>query len=205
VLHRLTKFINGMGDGMGGVVCAEGALVNRLRRIEDGTVVLLGGALDPARAVSIRKNLDTLHVGLAKRSANALAMARFLEAHGLRVLYPGLSSHPQHQRWLKLTSPGLGHGEMLTVDFETAARADQALTRLLGAGIGAIAVSLGFVRTLMTRPSSTTASELPPEEQEALGLGAGMIRVSVGLDPDIDETLGRVATALGLPARAAGV
>lgn len=196
VVHSLTKFINGAGDGMGGAVCTEREGVEALLDVTEGTALMLGATLDGHRAASIRKNLATLHLRMARHGKNALGMARALEDVGLPVSYPGLPSHPDHERMDRLRNPGYGFGGMLTVDLGDEARASRVAARWQDEGVGSVAVSLGYHRTLITAPATSTSSELPPDEREAMGMSPGLLRLSVGLDPDLDPVLDRMIAVL---------
>lgn len=196
VVHSLTKFINGMGDALGGAVCADAELIEALLDIESGTCLTLGGIMDGMRAAAIAKNLHTLHVRLRQHGENALFLATALEERGYDVFYPGLASHPHHGRMSRLMTPGCSHGGMLAVDAGAPDVADHVVTALQRAGLGYIAVSLGYFRSLFTLPSSSTSAEISANEQEDMGLRPGLIRISVGLDPDMDALLRGVVDAL---------
>lgn len=196
VIHSLTKFINGTSDCVAGVVCCRQSFADQLIDVNSGTLMLLGPVLDPIRAASILKNLHVLHVRMAKHSENALRVARALEEDGYRVFYPGLPSHPQHEFAKKTFNPWYGFGGMVTFDMETHERAMAAMKRMQEELVGYLAVSLGYFKTLFSSPAHSTSSEIPEDEQRAMGLGPGLIRMSVGIDHDIDRTIQRLRTAL---------
>ena len=196
VVHSLTKFINGASDCVAGAVCASHEFINGLSDVNAGALMLLGPALDSLRAASIRKNLLTLHVRMRQHSANALFLAEHLAEQGLKVSYPGLPQHPDHARLTRLMNPGLGHGGMLTLDAGTEADANRLLKRLQEEKVGLLAVSLGFSRTLFSPSGNSTSSEIPKEEQQAMGLTDGLIRFSIGLDNDIARTWDRMLGCL---------
>ncbi|NLO18443.1 MAG: aminotransferase class I/II-fold pyridoxal phosphate-dependent enzyme [Ignavibacteria bacterium] len=188
VVHSLTKFINGASDCVGGAICADKEFIASLRNVNDGATMLLGPVLDSLRASSILKNLRTLHIRMHQHSKNAMFVAENLEKLGLKVIYPGLASHPQHNFIKTLLSSGYGFGGMITFDAKTKETADKLLIMLQERNVGYFAVSLGFYKTLFSAPGSSTSSEIPKEEQEQMGLSDGLVRFSVGLDNNIEET-----------------
>jgi methionine-gamma-lyase len=188
VMHSLTKFINGSSDTMGGVVCGSQELIDSLRNVNDGASMLLGAAMDSMRAASILKNLRTLHIRMQQHSKNGLYLAEKFEADGLRTVYPGLKSHPGHELMKKQMNPQYGFGGMLTIDVGSLDKANELMELMQEHNLGYLAVSLGFYKTLFSAPGSSTSSEIPEEEQAAMGLTDGLIRFSIGLDADIERT-----------------
>jgi methionine-gamma-lyase len=196
VIHSLTKFINGTSDCMGGCVISSEDFIARLNDPRHGPVMLLGPALDSLRAASILKNLNSLHIRMAKHGENALYLARQFQSAGLPVYYPGLESHPQHDLATNLMNPGFGFGGMIAVDVGDMERAGRLLMRLQESGVGYLAVSLGYFKTLFSAPGQSTSSEIPADEQQSIGLSEGLIRISVGLDNDIRKTWEVICTCL---------
>ena len=188
VMHSLTKFINGSSDTMGGVVCGSQELIDALRDVNDGAMMLLGASMDSLRAASILKNLRTLHIRIQKHSKNALYLAQKFEADGLRAVYPGLPSHPGHELYNDMMNPTYGYGGMLTIDAGSLEKANKLMELMQEKNIGYLAVSLGFYKTLFSAPGTSTSSEIPQEEQAQMGLTEGLIRFSIGLDDDIERT-----------------
>ncbi len=196
VVHSLTKYINGASDCVAGAICADADFITRLGDVTDGTAMLLGPVLDSLRAQSIYKNLGTLGVRMARHARNALYLAEQLEQTGLNVTYPGLLTHPDHDRFTRLANPGYGHGGMLALDAGSAETAEDLARRLQTAGVGLLAVSLGYHRTLFSPSGSSTSSEIPPEMQNQIGLSPGLLRFSIGLDADIEATWKRFSDCL---------
>ena len=188
VMHSLTKFINGSSDTMGGVVCGSQELIDALRDVNDGAMMLLGASMDSLRAASILKNLRTLHLRIQKHSKNALYLAQKFEADGLRTVYPGLPSHPGHELYNDMMNPTYGYGGMLTIDAGSLEKANKLMELMQEKNVGYLAVSLGFYKTLFSAPGTSTSSEIPQEEQAQMGLTEGLIRFSIGLDDDIERT-----------------
>lgn len=188
VIHSLTKFINGSSDTVGGVVCASQDFINDLKNVNDGASMLLGPTMDSLRAASILKNLRTLHIRMKQHSHNAMYLAQKFEADGLKVVYPGLASHPSHELYAKMINPEYGFGGMMTVDVGSLDKANELMELMQHRNLGYLAVSLGFYKTLFSAPGSSTSSEIPLEEQKAMGLTDGLIRFSIGLDNDIERT-----------------
>lgn len=188
VIHSLTKFINGSSDTVGGAVCGTQDLINRLRNVNDGASMLLGSTMDSLRASSVLKNLRTLHIRMKQHSHNALYLAKRFEADGLKTVYPGLPSHPSHRLFTGMMNPEYGYGGMLTVDVGCLDKANELMELMQHRNLGYLAVSLGFYKTLFSAPGTSTSSEIPEAEQEAMGLTDGLIRFSIGLDNDIERT-----------------
>jgi methionine-gamma-lyase len=196
VVYSLTKFINGKNDCVAGAICGKNDFIAALSDVNDGTAMLLGPVLDPLRSSSILKNLHTLHVRMKQHSHNALYMANGLKELGLKVIYPGLPSHPQHKLFNSMMNPGYGYGGMLTLDVDTVERANELMRMMQGEGVGYLAVSLGYFKTLFSNSGKSTSSEVPEELQRKMGLSEGMIRISVGLDNNIERSLMKVKYCL---------
>lgn len=188
VIHSLTKFINGSSDTVGGVVCGTQEFIDQLRSVNDGASMLLGPSLDSLRAASILKNLRTLHIRMQQHSYNGLYLAQRFEKLGLRTVYPGLESHPSHNVFKSLMNDKYGYGGMLTLDVGSLDKANALMELMQERNLGYLAVSLGFYKTLFSAPGTSTSSEIPEDEQEAIGLTDGLIRFSIGLDADIERT-----------------
>ncbi len=188
VIHSLTKFVNGSSDCVSGVICGSHELILGLKDVNDGACMLLGSTMDSLRAASILKNLRTLHIRIKKHSENALYLAQRFEEDGLRVVYSGLPSHPDHKLMRSQMNDEYGFGGMMTVDVGDLATANAVMERMQNDNLGYLAVSLGFYKTLFSAPGSSTSSEIPVEEQKSMGLTDGLIRFSIGLDNDIERT-----------------
>ncbi len=188
VIHSLTKFINGSSDTVGGVTCGSQAFIDALRNVNDGANMLLGTTMDSLRAASILKNLRTLHIRIKQHSKNALFLAERFEQLGLKTVYPGLQSHPAHALFKRIYNSEYGFGGMLTLDVGSLESANALMELMQQRNLGYLAVSLGFYKTLFSAPGTSTSSEIPLEEQEAMGLSDGIIRFSIGLDNDIERT-----------------
>ncbi|MBO6880191.1 aminotransferase class I/II-fold pyridoxal phosphate-dependent enzyme [Winogradskyella sp.] len=188
VIHSLTKFINGSSDTVGGVVCGTQEFIDQLRNVNDGAAMLLGSTMDSLRSASVLKNLRTLHIRMQQHSQNATYLAEKFEKDGLTTVYPGLASHPSHELFKSMMNEKYGFGGMLTVDVGTLDKANALMELMQERNLGYLAVSLGFYKTLFSAPGSSTSSEIPEDEQEAMGLSDGLIRFSIGLDADIERT-----------------
>ncbi|SDS51434.1 methionine-gamma-lyase [Formosa sp. Hel1_31_208] len=188
VIHSLTKFINGSSDTVGGVVCGTQEFIDALRNVNDGASMLLGSTMDSLRAASVLKNLRTLHIRMQQHSLNASYLAEKFEQDGLTTVYPGLVSHPSHELFKTMMNEKYGFGGMLTIDVGSIEKANQLMEMMQEKNLGYLAVSLGFYKTLFSAPGSSTSSEIPEDEQEAMGLSDGLIRFSIGLDADIERT-----------------
>jgi methionine-gamma-lyase len=188
VIHSLTKFINGSSDTVGGVICGTQEFIDDLRNVNDGAAMLLGSTMDSLRSASVLKNLRTLHIRMQQHSFNALYLAKKFENDGLKTVYPGLSDHPSHDLFQSMMNDKYGFGGMLTIDVGSLDKANALMELMQERNLGYLAVSLGFYKTLFSAPGSSTSSEIPEDEQEAMGLSDGLIRFSIGLDSDIERT-----------------
>ena len=187
-IHSLTKFINGTNDTVGGVVCGSQEFINDLRSVNDGAAMLLGPVMDSLRAASVLKNLRTLHIRMKKHSENAMYLADRFEKDGLKVVYPGLKSHKDHQLFKTMYNKEYGFGGIMTIDVGTIEKANELMELMQHENLGYLAVSLGFYKTLFSASGTSTSSEIPAEEQVKMGLSNGIIRFSIGLDNDIERT-----------------
>jgi methionine-gamma-lyase len=192
IVHSLTKFINGTSDTVAGAVCASKNFIESLNDVNHGMAMLLGPVMDSMRAASVLKNLHNLPIRMQKHSSNALYLAKQLLAEGVTVVYPGLNSHPQHETLQRLLNHGYGYGGMLVIDMYEKQQAYQLMEHMQEAYVGYLAVSLGFYKTLFSAPGSSTSSEIPEEERLAMGLSDGLVRMSVGLDADINTIFKKI-------------
>ena len=196
VVYSLTKYANGMNDAVAGAVCSNHDFIASLRSVNDGAAMLLGPVLDPIRASMILKNLHTLHIRIKQHSKNAMFIAENLEKLGLKVFYPGLPSHPQHELHKQMMDDRYGFGGMITFDAKDQDTAQRLMEAMQLNKVGYFAVSLGFHKTLFSSPGSSTSSEIPEEEQIEMGMSPGLVRFSVGLDDDIEETFARIKKSM---------
>jgi methionine-gamma-lyase len=187
-VYSLTKFINGKNDCVAGAICADVDFISSLIDVNNGTSMLLGPVLDPLRSSQILKNLHTLHIRMKQHSANALFLAGKFKEINVPVIYPGLPEHNGHTILKKMMNPGYGFGGMLAIDLETNARANLLMERMEQAGVGYLAVSLGYFKTLFSCSGKSTSSEVPESLQKDMGMSEGLVRFSVGLDNDIQRT-----------------
>lgn len=188
VIHSLTKFINGSSDTVGGVYCGSQEFINDTKNVNNGACMLLGPTMDSFRSASILKNLRTLHIRMKQHSHNAMYLAERFEKDGLKVSYPGLKSHKDHELMKSMMHGEYGFGGLLTVDSGTTEKANELMEMMQQENLGYLAVSLGFYKTLFSCSGSSTSSEIPEEEREAMGISDGLIRFSIGLDHDIART-----------------
>jgi cystathionine gamma-synthase len=180
VMHSLTKFISGHGDVTGGLVAGRAEPMARLR----SAMIRAGTNLGPFDAWLATRGARTLAVRMERQSASALTLARGLERLPAvaRVWYPGLPSHPQHDLARRLL-PRLA-GAMVSFDLRGGAPAVErfmARTRLLE-----FAPSFGDVASTWTYPARTSHRRVPDEAKAAMGIGPGLIRMSVGLEDPAD-------------------
>jgi len=180
VMHSTTKYINGHSDLVGGVVITDDEeLADRLKFLSNA----IGGVQSTFDAFMCLRSLKTLAVRMKAHESNALAVARFLEAHPKieSVSYTGLSSHPQHDLAMKQMS---GHGGMLTCNVTGNLAATGRF--LQSVRIFALAESLGGVESLIEHPAIMTHASLPQAVRDSLGIGDNLVRLSVGIEAEAD-------------------
>ena len=188
VIHSLTKFINGTSDTVGGVICSDEEFISDLIDVNSGSAMLLGPVMDSMRSASILKNIRTLHLRMKKHSENAMFLASSFQKDGLKVMYPGLSSHPQHKMMTNCMNDGFGYGGIFVIDAKTKEKANKLMEEMQNSNLGYLAVSLGFYKTLFSAPGLSTSSEIPDEERKEMGLSDSLVRISIGIDHDITRT-----------------
>jgi methionine-gamma-lyase len=196
VVYSMTKFINGKNDCVAGAICGSEEFVNSLSNVNDGSAMLLGPVLDPMRSSSILKNLHTLHVRMKQHSSNAMIIAKGLRDLGLKVRYPGLPEHPQHSLMNSMMNQEYGYGGMVSVELGSSEKANEFMRQLQMEGVGYLAVSLGYFKTLFSNSGKSTSSEVPEDLQRKIGLSEGLVRFSIGLDNNIDRSLAKMEECL---------
>ena len=195
-VYSMTKFINGKNDCVAGAICGSLDYINSLIDVNNGTAMLLGPVLDPLRSSSILKNMHTLHIRMQQHSKNAMYLAERFKEAGLKTIYPGLSDHPGHSILKKMMNPDFGFGGMVAIDLETAEKAAAWREKMELAGVGYLAVSLGYFKTLFSNSGKSTSSEVPEDIQRKMGMSEGLVRFSVGLDHDIEATWHKIKNCL---------
>lgn len=188
VLHSATKFIDGQGRVLGGVVVGSKELINPLYLFVRNT----GPSLSPFNAWVLTKSLETLYVRMDKHASNALYLATALQKHPKvsQVKYPFLKDHPQHAIATKQMSNGGG-----IVTFEIKGGIESGRKFLNGLELISVTNNLGDTRTIASHPASTTHFKLTEDERRAVGISPGLIRVSVGLEHP-DDLLNDILSAL---------
>lgn len=195
-VYSMTKFVNGKNDCVAGAICSDASFIDAISNVNDGTAMLLGPVLDPLRSSSILKNLHTLHIRMKKHSENAMFLATNMEKEGIKIVYPGLPSHKDHELMKSLMNPDFGFGGMMAIDVGTAEKAFAFMEKMQHEGVGYLAVSLGYFKTLFSNPGKSTSSEVPEHIQREMGLSEGLVRFSVGLDHDISDIYRRIRNCL---------
>ena len=196
VIHSLTKFINGSSDTVGGVICSNEEFISNLIDVNSGSAMLLGPVMDSFRAASILKNLRTLHIRMKQHSKNALFLSKKLTKAGYKIIYPGLKNHPQHNIMTNLINTEFGYGGIFVLDTKNEVNANKLMESMQNENLGYLAVSLGFYKTLFSAPGLSTSSEIPVEERSTIGLSDGLVRVSIGIDNNIERTYDKIISCL---------
>jgi O-succinylhomoserine sulfhydrylase len=189
VIHSATKFIDGQGRVLGGVVCGPANLVKEIYAFCRST----GPAISPFNAWILSKSLETLAVRMERHSSNAMKIAQWLEQNGKNVKmvrYPFLPSHPQYAIAKKQMSAG---GAIVTFELEGGIENGKKFLDALE--ICSLTANLGDTRTIVSHPASTTHAKLTEEERMQTGITPGMIRISAGLE-HIDDLIYDLEQAL---------
>lgn len=186
-VHSATKYMDGQGRVLGGIVVGRADLIQPIRFFARHT----GPSLSPFNAWVLSKSLETLDLRMERHCRNALQLAEALESHPdvERVLYPFLPSHPQYDLATKQMSAG---GAIVTIELEGGFERVKAFYDALT--IPTLSSNLGDSRTIVTNPNTTTHAKLKPDEKAALGITPGLIRISVGLE-DIEDLIEDFAQA----------
>ena len=188
VTHSATKYIDGQGRVLGGVVCGDKDLVAEVRRFCRST----GPSLSPFNAWVLSKSLETLAVRMDRHCENAALLAGFLEGHPKieRVIYPFLDSHPDHKIARRQMKKG---GGLVAFEIQGGLVAGRQFLDKLR--MFSLSANLGDTRTIATHPASTTHAKLTPEARAAAGITDGLIRISAGLE-HIEDILGDLEQAI---------
>jgi len=186
VIHSATKYLNGHSDLIAGAVMGSAERV----RAAKTTLDHLGGSLDPHGCFLLQRGLKTLAVRFRQQCATAVTVAQFLEQHPAvaKVNHLGLASHPNHTRARELFA---FFGAMMSFEIRGGAEAAEKMFKRLTVPLHA--PSLGGPETLVTRPAATSHAGLSPQERARIGIGDGLVRVSIGLEApeDVIEDFGK--------------
>jgi len=188
VLHSATKFIDGQGRVLGGVVVGKKELIKEMYLFIRNT----GPSMSPFNAWVLSKSLETLYVRMDRHADNALALAKALQDHPeiSQVKYPYLESHPQNAVAKKQMNNGGG-----IVTFELKGGVESGRKFLDALQMLSMTNNLGDSRSIASHPASTTHSKLSEAERQEVGITPGLIRISVGLE-HIDDILADIRQAL---------
>ena len=178
VLHSATKYLSGHSDVVGGCVVTGAEMAEQLWRQR----TMFGGSIDPFAAWLLLRGMKTLALRMRQHNRNAMAVAEALQSHPavLRVIYPGLPSHPQHELAARQMT---GFGGMVALELAGGREAGVKLVE--STRLALLAVSLGSVETLIEHAASMSHASLSDEQLRRAGIPPGLIRLSVGIeDPD---------------------
>lgn len=194
VLHSTTKYVNGHSDAVGGIlVTSDEDIAARLKFLQNA----MGGVPSPFDCYLVLRGVKTLPVRMQRHVQSASDLAKRLEgAKGVRAVhYPGLPSHPQHALASRQMS---GPGGMISVEIDGDLDASRRFLQALR--VFSLAESLGGVESLAEHPALMTHASIPAESRRALGIGDGLIRLSVGIEhvEDLWEDLERALSAAGV-------
>jgi methionine-gamma-lyase len=187
VVHSATKYLNGHGDTLGGIIVGSSEFIKSARH----TAKNMGGAMSPLSAWLIIRGMKTLSVRMDRHNENAMAVAGFLQGHEkvAKVIYPGLKDHPQYRLARKQMS---GAGGMISFLLKNAKEVPVFLDAL---SMCTLAVSLGDAETLIQHPATMTHAVVPQEKRIQYGIGDELVRLSVGLE-DVEDIVWDMGQAL---------
>ena len=183
VVHSATKYINGHGDVIAGIVVGKEDYINEVKMF--GIKDMTGCVLSPNDAFLMIRGMKTLQIRMDKHCANAMAVAKFLESHPVveKVYYPGLESFEGHELAKKQMSQFGG-----IMAFEVKGGVEAGIKLMNSLKLCILAVSLGDAETLVEHAASMTHSPYSKEEREAAGISDGLVRISVGLE-DVEDII----------------
>jgi len=189
VITSATKYLNGHSDVIAGAVAGSASLIEEVIRL----MTLWGQAIDPHTAWLIDRGIRTLEVRMARHNENGMAVAQWASQHPaiVRVHYPGLSSHPEHEQAKEVLN---GFGGMVGLEIKGGVRATEKMLRKLK--VITHAPSLAGVESLVSEPRLTSHSRLSDEQRAKLGIPDGFVRLSCGLEnaadiiADLEQALG---------------
>jgi cystathionine gamma-lyase len=190
VMHSATKYLNGHSDMIGGVaVTRDAALAERIGFLQNA----IGAISGPFDSFLALRGLKTLALRMRQASESAMEIAGWLEKHPrvARVLYPGLTSHPQHE----LAKRQMQNGFSGIVTFFVKGGMDDARHFLERCRVFTIAESLGGVESLVDHPGLMTHASIPPDKRKQLGIDDSLIRLSVGIE-DVADLIADLENAL---------
>ncbi len=193
VVHSVTKYINGHGDVIAGLVITNKELADQIRFV--GLKDMTGAVIGPQEAYYIIRGMKTFEIRMERHCKNAKAVADFLNKHPKiqKVYYPGLETHPGYEIAKKQMKD---FGAMISFELKGGFEAGKALLNNLS--LCSLAVSLGDTETLIQHPASMTHSPYTKEEREAAGITDGLVRLSVGLEniediiADLEQGLAKI-------------
>ncbi|CAN5404419.1 O-succinylhomoserine sulfhydrylase [soil metagenome] len=188
VIHSATKWLDGQGRVLGGVVVGKKELIHELYLFCRST----GPALSPFNAWILSKSLETLDVRMERHAGNALKIAQALEGHEKIswIKYPYLPSHPQHAIAIKQMKNGGG-----LISFNLKGGLESGRSFLNNLKMLSLTANLGDTRSIASHPASTTHAKLSEAERQAVNITPGLIRISVGLE-HVDDILADILQAL---------
>ena len=194
VMHSTTKYLSGHNLIIGGAVITNDAEINTAMHYQQKAI---GAVPSPFDCWLTLTGLKTLHLRMARHSANGLEVARYLEAHPevQRVSYPGLASHPGHAVAKRQMS---GFSGMISFELRGGIAAGRALMNAVE--LCSLAESLGAVETMITHPATMTHVDVPAADRHARGLSDGLVRLSVGIE-DPGDVIADLAQALAVAAK----
>lgn len=188
VVHSATKLIDGQGRVLGGIAVGKEDLIREIYLFARNT----GPALSPFNAWVLSKSLETLAIRVEKHCENALKVAEFLENHPNvdLVKYPFLKSHPSYEVAKKQMKLG---GNIVAFEIKGGIEGGRAFLDKIQ--MCSLSANLGDTRTIVTHPASTTHSKLSDEERNEVGITAGLVRCSVGLE-NVEDIIADLKQAL---------
>lgn len=187
IVYSATKYLNGHGDVIAGAVVGPRKLTRSIRSLQQAA----GAILDPHAAWLVMRGMSTYHLRMARHNRSGMAVAQFLTGHPkvAGVHYPGLTSHPDNALAARCMS---GFGGLLSFEMEDSRHARIIVDRTRLFGIGP---SVGGVESLISQPGNTSHHSVPVERRREMGIGDGLVRISVGIE-DVEDLVADLSQAL---------
>lgn len=186
VVHSATKYLGGHSDLVAGLLVVNNEKIGEKIHFLQYSI---GGILGPQDSWLLLRGMKTLGLRMKQHEANAMVLAKWMHEQGIKVFYPGLSTHAGHQ---VASKQARGYGGMISFDVGSRERADQVLEKVK---YFVLAESLGAVESLISIPERMTHASVPPERRAQLGITEGLIRISVGVE-DIEDLVEDMEQAL---------
>lgn len=179
VIHSLTKYVSGGADILGGAICGTKKVVDDITNFSRGALMMLGPVMNPKEAFDLLQRMAHMGLRMKKHCNRAMKLAHRMKYElDIKVLYPGLTDHPDHLLMQKMRNKGYGFGAMLCIDMGTTERAYELMRKLREKKFGFLAISLGYYENLISCPGATASGQKLGKNRGKIT--PGFMRFSIG-------------------------